>query len=706
MGFSVLARWVLRSVGLAALAMGCASAQGQSLLYAEGGNSGSSRGLLGDSSNTTFQITTPPMAAGTITHIRFTGRLSVSDPQTYANEACIEVTTPDGSKFVIQPFTMGSFVEATWTPEPGIAIAVGNGVGGTYTFRLFELYRDNPTGSDANWNNIFIGFWAGQPYDNTITPTTEGPSVAAGNWGTVTTSAPSPRSLAFSPPGPLAAGSVRVKGYGTGLTAWTTSASASAQSYVRINFTATSALTGGGVSWSVTPMPGVTFSSSEFDVTTPIPQAVLCDAGHPWTYTVTAPGTPTPVRPQIANIVFNVQPLQMAPPPATDLGFVRGKPLMGPAGTTVVATGSSTLTAGGVAWYKFTTEQACSNATGYWLDIHSRQPAGSAINDHEIAVYRPDSTLLATDDDSGAGHLSMLCFGQTSPVRPNIDADPSPVARAGQNGVLPAGTYYLALAEYNAQFLSPGFGATTIGNSSGSAAVDFRTNLPPAPPPAALDLGTLAVGLLDGGIHPASPNAIFWLRFALPQAVNNSNGRYLDVHTIGNASPAVIDTEVCLYDSVGVLLASDDDDGQNGNRSMMTFGGYVARPAISGSISRDGRDGSLAAGTYYLGVGLYNMTFNPGVEFGAVSDNAAAVQAIPVTIIYGVPCPADLGAQGGAAGHDGVLDNNDFVVFIDYFFNHNPLADVGRQGGVTPGDGAWDNNDFVVFIDQFFAGCL
>jgi len=65
---------------------------------------------------------------------------------------------------------------------------------------------------------------------------------------------------------------------------------------------------------------------------------------------------------------------------------------------------------------------------------------------------------------------------------------------------------------------------------------------------------------------------------------------------------------------------------------------------------------------------------------------------------------ADLGRQGGVPGADGDLDNNDFIVFIDYFFQHNPAADMGRQGGVSPGDAAFDNNDFVVFIDRFFGG--
>jgi uncharacterized membrane protein len=68
-------------------------------------------------------------------------------------------------------------------------------------------------------------------------------------------------------------------------------------------------------------------------------------------------------------------------------------------------------------------------------------------------------------------------------------------------------------------------------------------------------------------------------------------------------------------------------------------------------------------------------------------------------------CPADIGITGGVPGSDGVLDNNDFVVFIDYFFNQNPTADVGSVGGVPGSDGQFDNNDFIVFIDQFFAGC-
>ncbi len=67
--------------------------------------------------------------------------------------------------------------------------------------------------------------------------------------------------------------------------------------------------------------------------------------------------------------------------------------------------------------------------------------------------------------------------------------------------------------------------------------------------------------------------------------------------------------------------------------------------------------------------------------------------------------PADVGSQGGAAGPDGHFDNNDFVVFINLFFDQNERADLGAQGGVRGRDGRFDNNDFIAFIDLFFAGC-
>jgi hypothetical protein len=67
------------------------------------------------------------------------------------------------------------------------------------------------------------------------------------------------------------------------------------------------------------------------------------------------------------------------------------------------------------------------------------------------------------------------------------------------------------------------------------------------------------------------------------------------------------------------------------------------------------------------------------------------------------PCGvADVGASGGELGSDSHLDNNDFIAFINLFFNQAAAADVGTAGGIAGSDGQLDNNDFIAFITEFF----
>ena len=66
----------------------------------------------------------------------------------------------------------------------------------------------------------------------------------------------------------------------------------------------------------------------------------------------------------------------------------------------------------------------------------------------------------------------------------------------------------------------------------------------------------------------------------------------------------------------------------------------------------------------------------------------------------------DIGTSGGIHGSDEALNNNDFISFIDYFFERNLIADFGSQAGTPGGDGLLDSNDFIVFIDAFFGGCM
>jgi hypothetical protein len=54
---------------------------------------------------------------------------------------------------------------------------------------------------------------------------------------------------------------------------------------------------------------------------------------------------------------------------------------------------------------------------------------------------------------------------------------------------------------------------------------------------------------------------------------------------------------------------------------------------------------------------------------------------------YATPrCPADLGSAGGLYGQDGALDNNDFISFINLFFDQSPLAQSrGRRANTWSG---------------------
>ncbi|HYC99626.1 MAG TPA: GC-type dockerin domain-anchored protein, partial [Phycisphaerales bacterium] len=237
-----------------------------------------------------------------------------------------------------------------------------------------------------------------------------------------------------------------------------------------------------------------------------------------------------------------------------------------------------------------------------------------------------------------------------------------------------------------------------------------------AQPPSAHNLGTInpAPGQNTSVSHSQTLSAgeVHWVKIDLPQGISEAAGTWLDIDTEG--STVGLDTLLGLYGAapanVGDRLAWDDDDG-SGQYSQLSFGEVGPRPAFGNSVVRNGRDGSLPPGTYYVASVPYVVgtgTAALGTTNFNVVNASASSTATRINVRYGklAGCgPADIGSQGGVAGPDGTLDNNDFVVFIDQFFAHSPSADRGSQGGVPGADGQYDNNDFVVFIDQFFTGC-
>ena len=109
----------------------------------------------------------------------------------------------------------------------------------------------------------------------------------------------------------------------------------------------------------------------------------------------------------------------------------------------------------------------------------------------------------------------------------------------------------------------------------------------------------------------------------------------------------------------------------------------------------------IAGDKLYLTATLRNAGSYCGQSFSNLPQVIVAIDLPDV-----VPtCTADVGAAGGEPGQDGLLDNNDFIAFINYFFEQNPIADMGMAGGEPGSDTLFDNNDFIAFINFFFAGC-
>ncbi|MFT3686901.1 MAG: immunoglobulin domain-containing protein [Phycisphaerales bacterium] len=170
-------------------------------------------------------------------------------------------------------------------------------------------------------------------------------------------------------------------------------------------------------------------------------------------------------------------------------------------------------------------------------------------------------------------------------------------------------------------------------------------------------------------------------------------------------------------DDVGLLVASQPMDAVSAAAGSVQFrvraGGGV--DGVSYQWRRNGvplTDGSGPSGAVFLGATqpwLTVMSVSAAdagsydcVVTGACNDvtSAAAVLTVP-----GSSCAADLGVAGGAPGSDGVLNNNDFIAFINYFFSGDAHADLGVSGGLPGHDGVYNNNDFIAFINAFFAGC-
>lgn len=134
---------------------------------------------------------------------------------------------------------------------------------------------------------------------------------------------------------------------------------------------------------------------------------------------------------------------------------------------------NQSISANTVHWYKITLPVPAQNLGifGQWyLDIDTE---GSPLADMELALYDADGRLVAFDDDSGSGNQARLTFGAGA-ARPAV-GNGSPFDNS--NGTLDAGTYYIALAPFDATFGPVGWKVSTDVNASTMGRLNVRTNI-------------------------------------------------------------------------------------------------------------------------------------------------------------------------------------------------------------------------------------
>jgi len=157
---------------------------------------------------------------------------------------------------------------------------------------------------------------------------------------------------------------------------------------------------------------------------------------------------------------------------------------------------------------------------------------------------------------------------------------------------------------------------------------------------------------------------VLWWKFTLCSSVTAAGPNYLDVDLSGSTASA--DTEVFLFNSIGDLVGYDDDSGTS-FQSQLSFGNTGPRPPFGtgDAVSFAGQNGDLAAGTYYLGVALFNTAELPGAASGGRwhlrSAAGSALGAKPDLITNIATCPPVCGTADyncdGSVGTDSDIES-------------------------------------------------
>jgi hypothetical protein len=637
---------------------------------------------------------------------------------TYSRESSILVTPPGGgAPFIIQPYGGDDTQLGQAVPAGSFAIPVTPvAATGNWSFQFFDYWDDTADDApNATWSTVTITLDDAAPanpapynpavnkvYSNVAVT----PAIVTDTWNVTNTGS---------------VDTVVVRGLGVATDA-NPSADINASPLYRVQVRVTAP---GRAPVTISPFRNVaagqvSVSSQTGEAFAAIPGGTLASAAGNWT---------VEIFDQLGTSASFLRNLSVSlglstPPSSTPFPALVG-------GSTVSATGSFSA-AGQVRWYSIVVPAEVSAAANSALDLDMVGTTLAPQNDACFGLYSSTGALMGAAFNTGPGTLPLMSFGKGT--RPGAGGDslpydggnpnisPGGTVTANARPTLAAGTYYLAVlnGDDGAAFSPALYNVTnTTEANTGSFAVRARylPTVTPVTPPST-DLGTIG-GSLTRTATMDLDTYFEWYKITIPTNADDTSGKYLDIDT-GNTPEPLNDTNIALYSSTGSLMSLNDDiapgwtaANPTGGNSAMSFGmGSTPRDysGVNANLPQgDGRDGPLAAGTYYLQVSPCCAGYGDN-NFWVLNDYVTSPDLADITVHINTNYPpvgsacgaADVGGTGGVAGFDNHLDNNDFVVFIDFFFNHNPLADQGSTGGAPGADGVWDNNDFVVFIDNFF----
>ncbi len=334
------------------------------------------------------------------------------------------------------------------------------------------------------------------------------------------------------------------------------------------------------------------------------------------------------------NLVFSLLPSggPVPAPPATgtapttftDLGMIDST--TAPVATPLISVQPAlSPAANNVRWYKFSIPRDTDYTN--FVDIYATtNPGQAAAVDTEFALYDNTGVLRATDDDDSVGLMSQLSIGGAAAPRTALAATTLPTASIGSvfsgidaSATIQAGTYWLAVAHYNANF---NHGFVVLPSTSATTStwrLAFRTNMAPAPKTISGNLELLST------VGSGGTESIGW---TLSDGTNTYNGN-VSVADVGSSAYSI----------------TIPGGAPNGNYTLKFKGGTFLSKTLNVTLTGSSLTGQSAA--------LVNGDIDQDTEVGPGDFEAVVAQ-------FGGPGDADV-------DNDGEVGPSDFETVIANF---------------------------------------